>query len=130
MLDLAINSNNEYIPLKDIAKRQNISDKYLEQIITQLTKAGFVKSTRGSQGGYMLNGNPSKYSVGMVLRLVEGNLAPVYCVECEDNICERKEECVTVEVWQSIKDAVDKVVDNITLEDLVKRHHEKAKTAV
>jgi Rrf2 family protein len=123
MLDLAINHNGEYIPIKSIAVRQEISDKYLEQIITQLSKAGYVKSVRGSQGGYMLAKNPEEYTVGMILRLMEGDLSPVACLE--NNSCKRIDICVTIEVWKKIKDAVEAVVDNITLADLVKRQYEK-----
>ncbi|MDF2685050.1 MAG: transcriptional regulator [Clostridia bacterium] len=123
MIDLAINHNGDYIPIKSIAVRQEISDKYLEQIISQLSRAGYVKSIRGSQGGYMLAKKPVEYTVGMILRLMEGDLSPVACLE--DNNCTRYEKCVTVEVWKKIKEAVESVVDNITLEDLVKRQYEK-----
>jgi len=124
MLDLAVNYTGEYISIKSIATRQEISEKYLEQIITQLNRAGYVKSVRGAQGGYMLAKDPSDYTVGMILRLLEGSLAPVSCLE-EDN-CERISRCVTMEVWEKIQRAVDDVVDNITLADLVTRYHEKA----
>jgi Rrf2 family protein len=125
MLDLAVNNNGTYIPLKDIAVRQEISDKYLEQIITQLNKAGYVKSMRGMQGGYMLAFEPNKYTVGMILRLMEGSLSPVPCLEEGNNECNKSDDCVTVEVWKKLKDAIDNVVDNITLEDLVNKYHEK-----
>ena len=81
MLDLALNQTGEPVSLKDIAKRQEISDKYLEQIISVLNKAGYVKSVRGPQGGYQLTKKPEEYTVGMILRLTEGSLAPVACVE-------------------------------------------------
>jgi Rrf2 family protein len=125
MLDLALNNNGTYIPLKDIAVRQEISDKYLEQIITQLNKAGYVKSMRGMQGGYMLAFEPNKYTVGMILRLMEGSLSPVPCLEEGNNECNKSDDCVTVEVWKKLKEAIDNVVDNITLEDLVNKYHEK-----
>lgn len=118
MLDLAIHNTGEAISLKDIAKRQEISDKYLEQIISVLNKAGYVKSIRGAQGGYMLKKAPKDYTIGMILRLTEGTLAPVSCVE-EDSECAREGNCVTYMVWKKINDAVAEVVDNITLEDLV-----------
>jgi len=124
MLDLAINYTGEYISIKSIAARQDISEKYLEQIITQLNRAGYVRSVRGAQGGYMLAKAPSEYTVGMILRLMEGSLGPVYCSEEEDS-CDRASTCVTLEVWQKIQKAVEDVVDNITLEDLVTRYHEK-----
>lgn len=125
MLDLAVNNNNTYIPLKDISKRQGISDKYLEQIITQLSKAGLVKSFRGAQGGYMLSDIPENYTVGDILTVMEGSFAPVHCVECQDSQCDRKSQCVSSEVWAEIKDAVENVVYNITLKDLMNRHSKK-----
>jgi Rrf2 family protein len=123
MLDLAINDTGEYISIKNIASRQDISEKYLEQIITQLNRAGYVRSVRGAQGGYMLAKAPSEYTVGMILRLMEGSLAPVSCAEEES--CDRISSCVTHEVWHKIQKAVDDVVDNITLADLVTRYQEK-----
>lgn len=118
MLDLAVHNTGEAISLKDIAKRQEISDKYLEQIISVLNKAGYVKSIRGAQGGYMLKKAPKDYTIGMILRLTEGTLAPVSCVE-EDSECAREGNCVTYMVWKKINDAIADVVDSITLEDLV-----------
>ena len=91
MIDLAENSTGDPISLKDVAKRQGISDKYLEQIISILNKAGFVKSIRGAQGGYLLRKAPENYTVGMILRLTEGSLAPVACLEDDARGCERKD---------------------------------------
>lgn len=126
MLDLAVNNNGEQIRLKDISKRQGISDKYLEQIISILNKAGFVRSIRGPQGGYMLNREPKEYTVGMILRLTEGSLAPVACLDYEPNDCERRNECVTLILWEKLNDAIKSVVDNITLQDLVQWQMEKS----
>lgn len=126
MLDLAVNNNGEPIRLKDISKRQGISDKYLEQIISILNKAGFVRSIRGPQGGYMLNREPKEYTVGMILRLTEGSLAPVACLDYEPNDCERRNECVTLIIWEKLNDAIKSVVDNITLQDLVQWQMEKS----
>lgn len=126
MLDLAVNNNGEPIRLKDISKRQGISDKYLEQIISILNKAGFVRSIRGPQGGYMLNREPKEYTVGMILRLTEGSLAPVACLDYEPNDCERRNECVTLILWEKLNDAIKSVVDNITLRDLVQWQMEKS----
>lgn len=126
MLDLAVNNNGEPIRLKDISKRQGISDKYLEQIISILNKAGFVRSIRGPQGGYMLNREPKEYTVGMILRLTEGSLAPVACLDYEPNDCERQNECVTLILWEKLNDAIKGVVDNITLQDLVQWQMEKS----
>lgn len=118
MLDLAVNNTGKAIPVKIVASRQDISEKYLEQIIPALTRAGFLKSVRGPQGGYCLAYPPEKYTVGMILRLTEGSLAPVHCV---DNGCERAEECQTIYVWEELYKAINNVVDSITLEDLVNR---------
>lgn len=127
MLDLAYNHTGSFIPIKNISQRQDISDKYLEQIITQLSRAGLVKSARGAQGGYMLAKEPQEYTVGEILRLLEGNLAPVACVDDIKDACTRADECVTMEVWREIKDAVNKVVDNITLADLVEQQRQKCR---
>jgi len=119
MIDLGMNRNQGPIRVKDIASRQDISEKYLEQIIALFNKAEYVKSIRGAQGGYLLNREPSEYTVGMILRLAEGSIAPVACVEDSDNVCERKDSCVSAKLWQKISDAVNEVVDNITLQDLL-----------
>lgn len=119
MLDLAINNTGEPISLKDIAKRQGISDKYLEQIISILNKAGYVRSIRGAQGGYLLKKDPKEYTVGMILRLTEGTLAPVSCVDDDAVECEKEGTCVTYIVWQKMNEAINQVVDNITLADLL-----------
>lgn len=126
MLDLALNYTGEYISIKSIASRQEISEKYLEQIITQLNRAGFVKSVRGAQGGYMLAKDPSEYTVGMILRLMEGSLSPVSCLNDDENCCDRAASCVTQEIWLQMMEAVNNVVDNITLADLVIRYQEKS----
>ena len=124
MLDLATYSEGDPVRLKDIAKRQRISEKYLEQIIGVLTKAGFVKSVRGSSGGYRLARSPKEYTIGDILRLTEGSLAPVACVEEGVENCPKAETCVTLTVWQQLNDAINQVVNNITLADLVERSEE------
>ena len=121
MLDLALCEKGKYIALKDISQRQNISVKYLEQIISVLSRAGFVRSVRGSGGGYMLARDPEEYTVGMILRLTEGSLAPVACLEYEPNDCPRAESCVTLGVWEKLYKAINDVVDNITLADLAEQ---------
>ena len=124
MLDLAVHADGSAVPLRDVAERQEISDKYLEQIVTQLARGGLVRSVRGAGGGYLLTRSPGEYTVGDILRQLEGSLAPVSCVnggEC----CRRSDICVTQEVWQKIQQAVDGVVDHMTLADLVERYHEK-----
>lgn len=126
MLDLALNDTGEPISLKDVAKRQDISDKYLEQIISVLNRAGYVRSVRGAQGGYYLRKRPEEYTVGMILRLTEGSLAPVACIDGEDEInCDKQDSCVTVILWKKINDAISDVVDHTTLQDLVDWQREK-----
>ena len=124
MMDLAENNTGSPISLKDVAKRQDISDKYLEQIISILNKAGYVRSVRGAQGGYMLKMEPQNYTVGMILRQTEGSLAPVACIEDDEIVCDRQ-QCVTSIVYKKINDAISGVVDNITLQDLVDWQNEK-----
>lgn len=130
MLDLALSTGDEYIKIKDIAKRQDISEKYLEQIVNILNKAGFVRSIRGASGGYKLAKSPKEYTVGMILRLTEGSLAPVSCVEYEENECDRYNMCATVDLWKKLSDAISGVVDSVTLEDIVKNHNEKIKLRI
>ena len=119
MLDLATNYSGEPIRLKDVAKRQDVSDKYLEQIISTLNNAGYVRSVRGPMGGYSLQRPPEEYTIGMILRLTEGSLAPVECVEDTLSDCNRSESCVTRILWKKLNDAINDVVDHITLEDLL-----------
>ena len=119
MIDLATNDTGNPIRIRDIAERQGISDKYLEQIISILNKAGYVKSVRGPQGGYTLKKKPEDYMVGMILRLTEGSLAPVACVEEAEADCERQSGCVTYLLWKKICNAINDVVDTVTLKDLV-----------
>lgn len=126
MLDLAVYNTGEPIALKDIAARQSISEKYLEQIISVLNKAGYVRSIRGAQGGYILTRSPKEYTVGMILRLTEGELAPVNCVGKDAVPCDRSNGCVTIKIWQKMYDAVNEVVDGITLENLVEWQNEKS----
>ncbi len=125
MIDLAMNSNGKPVSLKDVAQRQGISDKYLEQIISVLHKAGYVRSVRGAQGGYLLRKVPEEYTVGMILRLTEGSLAPVSCIEDDEIVCDHADACVTAIVYKKINDAVNGVVDNITLADLINWQSEK-----
>jgi Rrf2 family protein len=125
MLDLAMAQKDEYVTIKSIADRQDISEKYLEQIVTMLSRSGFVKSIRGAQGGYKLAKPAEEYTVGMILRQIEGSLVPVACMEDDPNQCPRSSWCVTLDVWKQIDDAINDVVDNITLADLVKKQQDK-----
>lgn len=125
MLDLAINNTGEYIKVKDIAARQEISEKYLEQIISVLNKAGYVRSVRGAQGGYKIARDPKEYTIGMILRLTEGSLNPVSCLDDDVNECERCDTCETLAVWKDLAKAINNVVDGVTIADLVERHQER-----
>ncbi len=120
MTELARSSvNGNTVALKKISERQNISLKYLEQIITVLIRAGFVKSVRGAQGGYRLSGPPENYTVGMILRAAEGSLCPVSCLEDEVNQCPRSQHCETLFVWKQLDKAISDVVDSITLAQIL-----------
>lgn len=117
MLEFALHPD-ECTKIIEVSQRQDISDKYLEQIVTILSKAGFVKSRRGAQGGYYLARPASEYTVGMILRLAEGSLVPVSCVDEEENPCGRADICATLMVWKKLDEAISGVVDSITLSDL------------
>lgn len=119
MIDLAINSNGKYISLKDIAERQEISNKYLEQIISLLNKAGYLETARGYTGGYKLAKEPKEYKIGDILRATEGDLAPIYCLT-EDGECNRQKACKTYSFWKGLDDVINEYIDSKTLEDLIK----------
>lgn len=119
MLDLAEHDKGQYIPLMDIAKRQEVSEKYLESIVSVLSKNKFVHALRGKGGGYRLSRTPGEYTVGSILRLTEGSLAPVACLEDERNLCERAAECRTLNMWQGFYKLINEYFDGITLEDLM-----------
>lgn len=125
MIDLAEHPNDGFIALKDIAKRQNISKKYLEQIVPVLHKADFLLSNRGFQGGYRLAKTPSEYTVGAILRLTEGNLAPVSCLEHSPCGCERSGDCPTLSVWQGLSKVINEYLDGISLQDVIDRQRER-----
>ena len=115
MTDLAIHKDDGYISIKTVSQRQGISEKYLEQIIKLLAKENLVESIRGAQGGYRLTREPIEYTVGEILRVTEGSLAPVACLATDENTCENCMDCVTLEIWQCVLNAVNEVVDSITL---------------
>ncbi len=119
LLDLAEHQNEGYIALKDIAERQNISKKYLEQIVAIFNRSDILKTNRGYQGGYMLAKSPDKYTVGMILRLTEGSLTPVACLDQEPNECERSTECATLPVWEGLYKVITEYLDGITLQDII-----------
>lgn len=124
MLDLSAHYGRGPIPLKEIAQRQDISEKYLEQIIMQLNRSGLVHSTRGSQGGYSLTDKPENITVGIILRVMEGSLSPVDCLESGSPACERQNYCPTVKVWKRLMSAIEDVVDSVTLADLISDYKE------
>lgn len=120
MIDLAENSNQERIPLKEIAERQGISQKYIESIMTLLSKNKFVDAVHGKGGGYKLNKKPQEYRVGDILRLTEGTLAPVACLEKKAPPCDRKKFCRTLPMWTKLDKLVEDYLDSVTLSDLTK----------
>lgn len=120
MVDLTEQNAGAYIPLKDIAKRQEISQKYLESIMAVLSKAGFVDALHGKGGGYRLNRSPNEYTVGSVLKLTEGTLAPVACLEHEHNKCGRAANCRTLPMWIELEHMINNYLEGITVGDLAK----------
>lgn len=131
ILDLAIHNYENPVVIKSIAKRQNIPENYLEQIFTTLRKSEIIQSIRGSQGGYMLAKNPEEITVGMVLRILEGSLAPVHCAEENKPIvCNRYVNCITKYIWAEIRDRIYSVVDSITFADLIKICNEQKNDAI
>ena len=119
MIDLAEHDDGRFIPLKEIAARQGISEKYLESIVKLLARSGDLFGMLGKGGGYRLTRAPEEYTVGMILRLTEGCLSPVDCVAPDGAGCEKGDACVTRILWKKIDDAINEVVDNITLGDLL-----------
>lgn len=125
MIDLAEHDDGSLISLRDVAERQGISAKYLEQIVGLLSKAGLLRSGRGPQGGYRLARAPEEYTMGEILRLTEGNLAPVSCLEDRENQCERCNECATLDFWAGLYAAINQYIDRFTLADLVSTEQQK-----
>ncbi|MCR5702542.1 MAG: Rrf2 family transcriptional regulator [Lachnospiraceae bacterium] len=123
MLDLATNNTGVPVRIKDISVRQGISEKYLEKIIAHLNRAGLVKSIRGSKGGYLLKNEPFKYTVGMILKVADGELS---AVSYDDDESFQREAGIS-KIWEQLEDAVNGVVDNITLQDLIKWQEESKK---
>lgn len=119
MADLAMHNDGEYVRLKDISERQAITLKYLEQIMPALTRAGLVKSLRGNHGGYMLAKKPEEYTAGEILRVAEGSLSPLACIEDTPNRCPRKDACVTLSFWEGMWELINNYVDSVTLKDLI-----------
>ena len=121
LLDLAEHRQCGYIALKDIAERQNISKKYLEQIIPMFNNSGILKTSRGAQGGYQLAKSPDSYTLGEILRLTEGSLAPVTCLEGEENTCPRAGHCHTLPMWEKLDSLINGYLDSVSLADLLRQ---------
>ena len=118
MVDLAQHENGEWIALKDISQRQGISVKYLEQIVSGLSRAGLLRSSRGASGGYQLTRPAAQYTAGEIIRALEGSLAPVACLDQEPNRCTRREFCPTIHLWEGLYDVVNQYLDSYTLADI------------
>ncbi len=121
MVDLAEHPTEGYIPLREIAQRQEISEKYLEIILKMLVREKIVVGLRGKGGGYRLNRMPEQYTVGEILRCTEDSLAPVACLEAPDNQCPRASECRTLPMWEKLNSLVNDFFDGITVADLMER---------
>ena len=121
MLDLALASPGEPVPLRDVAQRQEISEKYLESIIRTLVKAKVVESLRGKGGGYRLTKNPEQYTVGSILRLTEESLAPVACLEETAGTCPRSGQCRTLALWQGLDKVIQDYLESVTIADLIEQ---------
>lgn len=119
MTDLAEHNSGEFIPLKEVVQRQDISQKYLESIMTKLSKAGFVEGAHGKGGGYRLSRSPEEYKVGDILMLTEGTLAPVSCLECGAKPCSKASQCRTLNMWKKLHNMISEFLDGITLADLM-----------
>ena len=118
MLELALHEDQN-LSVKTVAALKDLSEKYLEQVIPVLMRCGYVKSVRGARGGYHLTKAPDEYTVGMILRAVEGGIAPVSCLDDDVNTCAKCHECVTLDLWEQVDRAISNVVDHVTLADLV-----------
>lgn len=119
LVDLTEHRDESYVALKDIAERQNISKKYLEQIVPLMNKAGILKANRGYQGGYILAKNPEQITVGEVLRVTEGSIAPVACLDFDPIRCERADQCKTLFIWEGLYKRITEYLDSITIQDII-----------
>lgn len=125
MVDLAEHDTGDYIVLMDIAEREELSEKYLEGILAQLSRAGLVQALRGRGGGYKLARAPESYTVGSILKVTSGSFAPVACLEGEENSCGRAERCSTLPMWKKLNSLLDDFFEGITLADLLTKPGEE-----
>lgn len=119
IIDIAENDNGSYIPMKQVAQRQNLSLKYLEHILSILRQNGIVEGVHGKGGGYKLTRQPQDLTVGEILRSVEGDLAPVACLECGAKPCENADRCRTVKMWKGLQNLIEEYFDGITVKELM-----------
>ena len=120
LIDLAEHYDGHYTAMKEVAQRQNISLKYLEKILPLLVKEGYIEGVHGKGGGYILTREPSEYRIGDILRLTEGNLAPVACLEQNATPCNRTAECRTLPMWNHLNKMINEYLDSVTIADLMK----------
>ncbi len=120
IIDFAEHSGDkEYIALKDVAERQDLSLKYIEKILPQLVKGKIIEGVHGKGGGYKLLRKPAQFTVGEILRLTEGELAPVSCLECDAEVCARKDQCKTIKMWERLYELINNFFDSVTIADLM-----------
>lgn len=124
-LDLAQHKGDGFVALRDIAERQGISKKYLEQIVSLLRTTDMLRTNRGYQGGYMLTREAYQYTVAEILRLTEGSLSPVSCMADQPNQCERCDTCMTLPIWQGLEKVIDDYLSSITLQDILDRNNDR-----
>ncbi|NLC93495.1 MAG: Rrf2 family transcriptional regulator [Treponema sp.] len=122
LIDLAEQDSSSFVPLRDIANRQNISQKYIESIMTMLSKNGLIIGVHGKGGGYKLIKSPSEYKVSEILKITEGSLAPVACLECGATPCARIDNCRTIDMWKELDNRVSGYLSSITIHDLMKKN--------
>ena len=119
LIELALRKEEGFIPLKEIAKKQDISKKYLEQIVPIMNNSGLLLTNRGYQGGYKLAKDPSQITVGMILRATEGSMAPVSCLENQQGLCDRSDICMALTVWRGLEEVINEYLDGITLQNIL-----------
>lgn len=122
LIELAQRKEEGFIPLKEIAQKQDISKKYLEQIVPIMNHSGLLLTNRGYQGGYKLAKDPTEVSVGMILRATEGSMAPVSCLENQQDICDRSEICMALTVWKGLEKVINEYLDGISLQDIIEEN--------